>query len=664
MQVLVTAWLVLNLCFGLVVAKPWPKGPFRTSGRWIVNSDNENVKLAGVNWPAHGETMIPEGLQYRSVEQIVSQITSVGMNAIRLTFAIQMVDQIFANCGKDISLEQAFFRGLGTENGTRILEQVLEHNPSFTASTTRFEVFDAIAAECERQHVYIHLDNHMSTGKWCCNGNDGNAWWGDSEFDTDKWVRGLAYIAEHGKRWPALISLALRNEVRRELDQPELYDAYSWQNWYKFMRLGSDAVHKANEDLIIVFGGIEYGHVITPVFRLDPLTPGVEKFERSNLVGYGKDKVVLEFHNYDHQTVDAEVLRRTLYNDGFQGMNETDPQTKEVYPVMLTEFGHHMSGADYERARIFDELLTEYLPKLQAMWFHWVIVGEYYARRGAQADEEQWGLLNRNWTAWRNPNFIKDHLIPRVKGTLATPENIIFQHSMLKMPVIETIIVVAVLSLGVLADTDISAACAADIEIAAIQARSSAAACGTEGNKNGLSCLRPVGHFEGATSASECSSMCQSEPYDGLCQSFSYSPDAGTCVFWDTPFSVGGQDVPDTGVFFWDTACWANEPACPVSNIPAPPTTSSNLSSPLCKVRSIHPEYESFSTYRRGTSAEQCFDICNDCWRAPRCKSFIWGTETDGCYFYDIPAEQVKSPSNGVYDIFVWDKACFTSTTQ
>lgn len=40
------------------------------------------------------------------------------------------------------------------------------------------QVFDAVAAELANQGIWVHLDNHMSKGKWCCNGNDGNTWFG------------------------------------------------------------------------------------------------------------------------------------------------------------------------------------------------------------------------------------------------------------------------------------------------------------------------------------------------------------------------------------------------------------------------------------------------------------------------------------------------------
>jgi hypothetical protein len=37
----------------------------------------------------------------------------------------------------------------------------------------------------------------MSKGKWCCGGNDGNTWFGDTDFNVANWKRGLEYMADH-----------------------------------------------------------------------------------------------------------------------------------------------------------------------------------------------------------------------------------------------------------------------------------------------------------------------------------------------------------------------------------------------------------------------------------------------------------------------------------
>lgn len=63
-----------------VVVDPWIPGPFSTDGALIVNAAGQNLKYAGVNWPGSGETMVPEGLQYASIQNLVKYIKSIGMN--------------------------------------------------------------------------------------------------------------------------------------------------------------------------------------------------------------------------------------------------------------------------------------------------------------------------------------------------------------------------------------------------------------------------------------------------------------------------------------------------------------------------------------------------------------------------------------------------------
>lgn len=133
--------LLINFLFLSYVAQAssWPYGPFYTSGRFIVNTNGKHVTYAGVNWPGAADTMIPEGLQYQSIESIVSKIKSLGMNVIRLTYAIEMIDDILDN-GGDISIQTSFQKALGTTNGTKVFSEVLKNNPSFSSTTTRLQV--------------------------------------------------------------------------------------------------------------------------------------------------------------------------------------------------------------------------------------------------------------------------------------------------------------------------------------------------------------------------------------------------------------------------------------------------------------------------------------------------------------------------------------------
>jgi hypothetical protein len=63
--------------------------------------------------------------------------------------------------------------------------------------------------------------------------------------------------------------------------------------------------------------------------------------------------------------------------------------------------------------------LASYLPAQKAGWTIWVLAGTYYIRSGKQDYDEAWGLLNHDWSEWRNPTYVKEQLIPMVKATLA-----------------------------------------------------------------------------------------------------------------------------------------------------------------------------------------------------------------------------------------------------
>lgn len=41
-----------------------------------------------------GETMVPEGLEWASVDDILDDVASVGFNFLRMGYAIEMVDQV------------------------------------------------------------------------------------------------------------------------------------------------------------------------------------------------------------------------------------------------------------------------------------------------------------------------------------------------------------------------------------------------------------------------------------------------------------------------------------------------------------------------------------------------------------------------------------------
>ncbi|KAI1333734.1 glycoside hydrolase superfamily [Xylariaceae sp. FL0016] len=403
----------------------WPNGPFGTSGRWMTDATGTKVTYAGVNWPGSLDAMIPEGLQYQSIENIVSKIKGLGMNAIRLTYAIEMIDQYYDNGESDITMQKTLTDALGQDDGMDVYNQVVANNPSFGTYTTRLQVFDAVAEECAKQHIYVHLDNHVSKAGWCCSPLDGNSWWGDENFNVDNWTRGLSFMADHGKSWSNLMSMSLRNELRIPLTDTQLASSsYNWEDWYKYVQQGADAIHSANSDVLIFLSGLDSDKNLAPVVDGTALTPGSGTFNRDDFDGYG-DKLVLELHSYDNilgtPSSNCSETEEGLFDDGFLALNDS---ATNQFPVVMTEFGFAQNESLSEDP--YATCLLSFLPEEKAGWMIWTLSGSYYIREGTKDYDDQWGLLTHDWSGWKAPGFVNGTLAPAAKATLSddgtTPE--------------------------------------------------------------------------------------------------------------------------------------------------------------------------------------------------------------------------------------------------
>ncbi|GKT42658.1 glycosyl hydrolase 5 family protein [Colletotrichum spaethianum] len=417
----------------------WPYGPFSTRGRDIVNSRGEVVTWAGVNWPMSGETMVPEGLEWASVDQILDNVESVGFNYIRMGYAIEMVDQIYDREGEDVPLEVAMITALGFVNGTKVTNEIVRHNPSWTRETTRFEIWSDIAAAALERGIFISPDVHVSKASWCCSHIDGNAWFDDVHFNTTHWRRGLSYVANWAKAHPNIVSLSLRNEVRESWNVTNLY--YNWETLVGNFSAGADAIHEANPDVLILWGGMQYGqdlsaltsgknYLTAPCYKCTAIRDAARREPKVfDLDSHAwADKLVWELHLYkmseDQDTGTCPIIEAGLYRSGFNALgidkpaacNVTNdcPKASRLTPVIFSEFGN---GQDATlRNDTLQVCLREYTVKHNVSWMVWGLAGSYRVRSGAQGVPDTWGLTNYEWNGWNDPETIEDIWKPWVKA--------------------------------------------------------------------------------------------------------------------------------------------------------------------------------------------------------------------------------------------------------
>ncbi|KAH8591735.1 beta-1,6-galactanase [Bisporella sp. PMI_857] len=421
----------------------WPYGPFKTKGRDVVNSRGEVVTWAGVNWPMSGETMVPEGLEWTSAEQILDDVASVGFNYIRMGYAIQMVDEIYTRNGDDIPLEVAMITALGYENGTKVTKEIISKNPTWTEQTTRFEIWSDIASLAQKKGIFIHPDVHVGKAQWCCSHTDGNAWFDDVNFNATHWRRGLSYVAKWAKNHPNVVSMSLRNELRESWNRTDLY--YNWVTFVGNMSAGADAIHEANPDLLITWSGLQYDEDLSAVTTKKNLLTApcykctaIRDAARREPVYFDldahpwADKIIWELHLYpmseDIDVGTCEIVEAGLYRNGFNALGIDPPPAcnitgdcpppQRITPVIFSEFGHAQNPTLYNDT--LQNCVKEYTKRNGVSWMVWGLAGSYRIRSGGQGVYDTWGLTNYEWNGWNSPETIEGYWKPWVEAMNVT----------------------------------------------------------------------------------------------------------------------------------------------------------------------------------------------------------------------------------------------------
>lgn len=190
-----------------------------------------------------------------------------------------------------------------------------------------------------------------------------------------------------GKNWPALVSIGMRNELRSpDNDATLAKNTYNWSVWYTNMVAASKLINAANPDILIFFSGLNFDTTLAPVIKGSDLGSGVT-FKKSDFSF--SNKIVMELHNYATTTSSCSSLQSDLVSKGFSTLTAKEPN---VYPVVMTEFGHDQSGSSYNG--VYASCLHTYLPAQKVGWTIWVISGSYYIRSGTLDFEESWGMFS------------------------------------------------------------------------------------------------------------------------------------------------------------------------------------------------------------------------------------------------------------------------------
>ncbi|KAK5988818.1 Glycosyl hydrolase 5 family protein [Cladobotryum mycophilum] len=406
MKFLFTLLGLAYLLLPLAAEETRTKVPLSVTSRWIIDRGGNRVKLRCVNWAAHLETNIPEGLHKQSINWIASWIATQGFNCVRLTYSTDMALNHKLRVKKSFQMA-AKVTGVPQDEMKKLFHQVVEHNP-FIKKATLIDVFDAVHNALWNQNVMTIIDNHVSRAGDCCTLFDGNGWWDDApghipynsrHFNTSQWYDGLVAMAKWSRPYPGIVGMSLRNELRATGEQVKA----SGQVWRDRMLAAANKVNTANPDVLIMFGGMKNGTDLRPI----TIPGGLPSYDFEH-------KRVWEAHAYNLSIPkyrNCHAMKHQFF-DNFAFV--LTKQRNLTGPLFISEFGIDMSFTHdpfqwymYQKVYEYYDCLKEFLWLTDADWALWALQGSYYVRFGELDRNEPYGVLNKDWTDWRRRGFWK-----------------------------------------------------------------------------------------------------------------------------------------------------------------------------------------------------------------------------------------------------------------
>ena len=287
-----------------------PGGFLSTSGNQIVDSSGTPVKITAVNWYGfETDHFTAQGLDVRSYQSMMDQMVSLGFNAIRLPFSLQLFDSASVPTGIDYTLNPDL-QGL---TGPQIMDKIIDYAGQIG--------------------LKVILDNHSSAAH---GGPNDNGLWYDDGYTEAQWISTWQSLAAHYAGNGAVIGADLSNEPHATAT----WGDGSATDWQAAATRGGDAVQSVNSNWLILVEGVEnYG--------------GVSGWGGGNLIGVANDpvtltdpnKVVYSPHDYPSSVYPQSWFSASDYPDNLTSV--WDQQWGYIYqsgaaPILVGEYGSEL----------------------------------------------------------------------------------------------------------------------------------------------------------------------------------------------------------------------------------------------------------------------------------------------------------------------------------
>ena len=361
-------------------------GYWHTSGNQILDSSNQVVRLAGVNWYGF-ETpdFLAHGLWAQDYKTILNTIKSNGYNVIRIPFSNQMVES------NPVPTNFTSFAN-GVAANTALVGQ------------TALADLDTIVSYAGSIGLRVILDNHRSEAG---SSNESSGLWYTSTYTQSDWIADWQTLAARYSASqftfsgnPTVIGVDLRNEPHSNGSSGSCWTGdtgangcpatLTSQNWPVAATAAGNAVLAINPHLLVFVEGTD-------------CYSGVCGWQGGNLIGVASHPVTLSVANqlvYSAHDYGPNLFQQAWFNSSttpaslaaiwgqYWGYISADG----IAPVWLGEFGTDNTSADIENTAAgsqgqWFQTLVGFLKATPAIqWTYWALNGE-----------DEYGLLDSNY---------------------------------------------------------------------------------------------------------------------------------------------------------------------------------------------------------------------------------------------------------------------------